>query len=461
MDHGDSQPHVAICPSSGMGHLMPFLRLASMVASCDYKVTFIAMRPTVSAAESNQISGFFSTHPHIDSLDFHVLPSDTSTATTDDPFYLHFQAISRSAHLLGHQLTTLSPPLSAVFSDLLVANGIGKILSDLWIPNYIVITTSARFYSLMAYLPHLITSETITNFSSDDDGEVEIPGIAPVPRHCIPPPFFNPNHLFTQVVASNCRSLPEAKGIILNTFDFFEPEAIGAHQNGLVLSDLPPVFPIGPLRPFELNKVQHLPWLDDQPAQSVVYVCFGSRTAMTRDQIKELGHGLESSGYRFLWVIKTSKVDREDNEELRGLLGDGFFERTCNVGVVVKEWVNQEEILAHPATGGFINHCGWNSVMEAARHGMPVLAWPQHGDQKVNALVVEKAGLGLLESQWGWAGERLVKGQEIAEKIKELMTNNELKNSARKIKEEARKAWEKDGSSTRTLMRITDMIKKK
>ncbi|GAB4831697.1 hypothetical protein Ancab_005709 [Ancistrocladus abbreviatus] len=460
MDSRDSQPHVAICPSSGVGHLTPFLRLSSLLASCNCTVTFIAMRPTVSAAESDLLSSFFSAHPQIHSVEFHVPPCEPSNTTTDDPFFLQFEAIGRSAHLLGQRLSTLSPPLSAVFSDLLVAKGVAKILSDVCIPNFVIITSSARFFSVMANLPYLITSEAFTKLGSSSTGEIEIPGIAPVPRSSIPPPFFNPDHLFTQVVASNCSSLPKAQGIILNTFDFFEPETIEALRYGQVLSSLPPIFPIGPLQPAELTENQYLPWLDNQPAESVVYVCFGSRTAMTKAQIRELSCGLESSGHRFLWVIKTSKVDKEDKENLRDLLGERFFENTRDRGMVVKEWVHQEQILAHPATGGFVNHCGWNSVMEAARHGMPMVAWPQHGDQKVNARVAEKAGLGIWEEEWGWGGEKLVKGEEIAEKIKEIMTNAKLRNSAGRIGEEATKAFELGGSSRRSLMRITEMLKK-
>ncbi|GAB4831698.1 hypothetical protein Ancab_005710 [Ancistrocladus abbreviatus] len=424
MDSRDSQPHVAICPSSGVGHLTPFLRLSSLLASCNCTVTFIAMRPTVSAAESDLLSSFFSAHRQIHSVEFHVPPCEPSNTTTDDPFFLQFEAIGRSAHLLGQRLSTLSPPLSAVFSDLLVAKGVAKILSDVCIPNFVIITSSARFFSLMVNLPYLITSEAFTKLGSSNTGEIEIPGIAPVHRSSIPPPFFNPDHLFTQVFASNCPSLPEAQGIILNTFDFFEPETIEA------------------LSAVELTENQYLPWLDCQPAESVIYVCFGSRTAMTKDQIRELSCGFESSGYRFLWVIKTSKVAKEDKENLSDLLGERFFENTRDKGM--------EQILAHPTTGGFVNHCGWNSVMEAARHGMPMVAWPQHGDQKVNAR----------EEEWGWGGQKLVKGEEIAEKIKEIMTNAKLRNSARRIGEEATKAFELGGSSRRSLMRITEMLKK-
>ena len=79
---------------------------------------------------------------------------------------------------------------------------------------------------------------------------------------------------------------------------------------------------------------------------------------MSKDQIRELADGLERNGCRFLWIIKSSKVDKEDNQELEDLLGSSFLKRTQYKGIVVKGWVNQQEILAHPATGGFINHCG-------------------------------------------------------------------------------------------------------
>ncbi|XP_057972840.1 UDP-glucose flavonoid 3-O-glucosyltransferase 7-like [Malania oleifera] len=88
---------------------------------------------------------------------------------------------------------------------------------------------------------------------------------------------------------------------------------------------------------------RQVPWIDKQPTQSVVYISFGSRTAMSKEQIKELGDGLERSNCRFLWVLKTIKVDKDDKEEIIKLLGSSFFERTKNKGVVLQGWVNQEE----------------------------------------------------------------------------------------------------------------------
>ncbi|XAR51695.1 hypothetical protein NMG60_11006401 [Bertholletia excelsa] len=461
-DGGDfpaALPHVALFPSAGMGHLTPFLRLAATLASRNCTVTLITTKPTVSAAESTHTSRFFTTHPHIRRLELEILPYTSTNSTTDDPFFIQFDAVNHSVHLLHPLLSSCSPPVSAIFSDIAVAESISPVASRLFLPNYIVFTSSARFLSLFACLPQFI-SETSSKFNELHD-TVEIPGLCPLPISSIPPPFFNPNHLFTKLLTSNAQFIHKAKALVLNTFDRFESESISVLNSGKFLSDLPPIVPLGPLDPWKLeDRHRHyFPWLDEQRSGSVVYVGFGSRTTVSSDQIREMGSGLERSGRRFIWALKASKVDKEDNEEIRAMVGDSFLERTKNRGIIAKNWVNQEEILSHPAVGGFVSHCGWNSVMEAARHGVPVLAWPQHGDQKVNAEVVEKAGLGVWVREWGWGGEKLVKGEEIAEKISEMMGNEKLKNAARRIGEEARNAWESGGSSETGLMGVLDALK--
>lgn len=148
-------------------------------------------------------------------------------------------------------------------------------------------------------------------------------------------------------------------------------------------------------------------------------------------------------------------------EEVEEIVGESFLGRTKKKGMVIKGWVNQEQILAHPAIGGFVSHCGWNSVIEAARLGVPILAWPQHGDQRVNAEVVEKVGLGLWVKDWGWNGERLVDGDEIADKITELMLSEILRARAKEVKEKARQARAVNGSSERLLQGLIDSFKSK
>lgn len=57
-------------------------------------------------------------------------------------------------------------------------------------------------------------------------------------------------------------------------------------------------------------------------------------------------------------------------------------------------WAPQTKILAHANVGGFVSHCGWNSVMESIKFGVPIIAVPMHLDQPINARLVEEIGLG-------------------------------------------------------------------
>ncbi|GLT36237.1 hypothetical protein SLA2020_106290 [Shorea laevis] len=451
-----NQPHIAVFPCAGIGHLTPFLRLASILLSQNCKVTLITAKPTVSLSESMNISFFLSTHPEVKHVEFQVLPSEPHNST-DDPFFLQFEAVRRSVHLLPPLLSDLSPPLSAIFSDFIVASGVNQIAADLGVPQYILMTTSATFFSLMAYLPNMVYDPA--KFSSLLT-EVEIPDLTKVPVSSIPPPMFTPDHLFTSTILTNIRAFREVKGILMNTFDWFEPEALSFLNNRKALGPFSSVVPIGPLVPYELEgeQSQYLEWLDNQPTESVVYVSFGSRTAISKEQMIELGDALDRSEYRFLWVIKGRKVDYDDKESLEDLVSHSFLERTKKKGMVVKGWVKQQEILAHPAIGGFV-YCGWNSVTEAAQQGIPVLAWPLHGDQRVNADVVEKAGLGTWERSWGWVGQRLVKQEEIQRKIDALMKDEKLRSTAKKVGEEGKKAGNTDGSSKKVIMEIIEFLK--
>ncbi|KAI3416232.1 hypothetical protein GPALN_005777 [Globodera pallida] len=63
--------------------------------------------------------------------------------------------------------------------------------------------------------------------------------------------------------------------------------------------------------------------------------------------------------------------------------------------VVLQNWINQKEILAHPKTMAFVSHCGMNSVMEGTFYGVPMVCMPFFGDQYYNAelLAIQKIGL--------------------------------------------------------------------
>ncbi|CAK8536627.1 unnamed protein product [Lathyrus sativus] len=459
--------HVALLPSSGMGHLIPFLRLAALLLQNQCHVTLITPQPTVTKAEELLLSQFHSSFPQVNKLEFHLLPSHdndaVTTNTSTDPFYLQFASIRRSSHLLSPLLASLSPPLSAFIYDMTLVSPILPIVENLSVPHYILFTSSATMFSFFSYFPSVAASSS----SSD---VVEIPEVATIPRSSIPPLLLMPNSLFSKIFMEDSPKLKKLHGVLINTFEGLEGNVLKALNNGKVVKELPPIYGVGPFAPCEFEKIEQngvatpLKWLDDQPDGSVVYVSFGSRIAIGKDQIREIGEGLVRSGYKFLWVVKDKKVDREEEEEggegLEEVLGFELMKRIKENGLVVKKWVDQSEILSHKSVGGFVSHCGWNSVIEAAWFGVPIMGWPQIGDQKINAELVSKGGWGVWKKEWGWEGECVVKGEEISETIKEMMNNESIGIKATQVKEAARNAISVGGGSKVAIQALKEVWKK-
>ncbi|KAK1274595.1 Anthocyanidin 5,3-O-glucosyltransferase [Acorus gramineus] len=438
--------HVALLPSAGMGHLTPFLRLASSLISLGCRVTLLRPLPIVSSAESLQFSDFLSSHPSVHCLDLHLLPFQPSSADSTDPFFLQFESISRSAPLLLPQLLLpLEPKPSALVTDIFLTSSVAPVSrTRLNLPCFVLFTSSASMLSLCA--------------------SFNIPGSPFVDASMVPPVLRDPNNLFAQQFSNNGAALVATDGVLVNTFDALEPRALAALNQGEVLEGLPRVFAIGPLKPLESKRARarELEWLDQQPERSVVYVSFGSRTALSEEQIKELARALERSGFRFMWVVKTQVVDKEDEEGLEGLFGEGFMERVKERGLVVKDWVEQGEILAHGAVAAFVSHCGWNSMTEAAMHGVRVLAWPCNGDQRINAGVVEAAGMGRMLKGWEWGcgGEKVVAGEVVEEALREIMEDAMVGAGAARVREEAVRAVVVGGSSRESLAELIEKLSK-
>ncbi|KAF8037487.1 hypothetical protein BT93_B0397 [Corymbia citriodora subsp. variegata] len=137
-----------------------------------------------------------------------------------------------------------------------------------------------------------------------------------------------------------------------------------------------------------------LKWLDGREERSVVFVCFGSRTALANDQMAALAAALEMSRVHFVWCVR----DIADGQVLdgHGRVPDGFESRTTGRGLVIRGWAPQVPILRHRAVGGFLTHCGWNSVLEAIGAGVVMLTWPMGADQYTDAkLLVDQLGVAI------------------------------------------------------------------
>ncbi|XP_039130853.1 UDP-glucose:2-hydroxyflavanone C-glucosyltransferase-like [Dioscorea cayenensis subsp. rotundata] len=447
-------PHIAIIPSAGMGHLTPSCRLATTLATQGCHVSFVVIHPMVSNAESNSMTTFLSSFPSIHPIHVNVAPLTGS----GDPFFLQFEAIRQSPHLILPLLNSSSPPITSFIVDIALASTFLPAITPTGISTYIFFTSSASMLAFFSYFPIHKVNKT----AAATVGDVEVPGVSLVPMASVPMALHDPEELFTIQVLENARALVQANGVLINTFEALEPKALMALNDGVVVPGFPPVIAVGLLKQLSLKEKMGFPWLDEQPERSVLYVSFGSRTAMSVEYMRELGVGLVKSGAKFLWVIKMKKVDKEEEQvDLEQVLGEEMVERIKERGsMVVHGWVEQEEILKHGAVGGFLSHCGWNSVMEAALHGVPVLAWPRHGDQRVNAELVRRSGLGIWMEEWSWGGEgKVVKGEEIAERVKELMESPAVRSSVARMAAEAVKAVGEGRSSEKNLVEFIAKLK--
>jgi len=239
-----------------------------------------------------------------------------------------------------------------------------------------------------------------------------------------------------------------ASAILFNSFDILELEVFQS-----LSSDFPPLYTLGPLQLLgdqvtandkETKSIGSnlwkedphcLEWLDSYGPNSVVYVNFGSITVMTNDQLVEFAWGLANSDQPFLWITRPDLVTGDS-----AILPPEFLEETKGRGLIAS-WCNQEQVLAHPTTGGFLTHCGWNSTVESICNGMPLICWPFFAEQQTNCWYSR--------TKWGIGMEidANVKRTEVERQVRELMAGEIGKEMKRKATEWKGLAQEAIGTS--------------
>ncbi|XP_050143828.1 UDP-glycosyltransferase 73D1-like [Malus sylvestris] len=205
-----------------------------------------------------------------------------------------------------------------------------------------------------------------------------------------------------------------------------------------------------------IDQRQCLEWLELMKPRSVIYACLGSLCRLVPAQLIELALGLEASGWPFIWVVKTSEKYLELE---KWLVEERFEERIKGRGLLIKGWAPQVLILSNPAIGGFLTHCGWNSTIEGACSGVPMITWPLFAEQFFNEkMIVEVLRIGVrvgVEVPVRWGDEEkvgvLVKKGGVKQAIESLMDESEegkkRRTRAREVGEMSRRAMEEGGSS--------------
>ncbi|XP_061362370.1 zeatin O-glucosyltransferase-like [Gastrolobium bilobum] len=215
---------------------------------------------------------------------------------------------------------------------------------------------------------------------------------------------------------------------------------------------------LGPFNPLVIDKKnikeRHLSmeWLDKQEPNSVIYVSFGTTTALTEEQVEQIAIGLEQSQQRFIWVLRDAdKGDIFNGDEVRRHeLPNGYEERIEGMGLIVRDWAPQLEILSHTSTGGFMSHCGWNSCVESITMGVPIATWPMHSDQPRNSvLITQVLKIGLVVKDWDKRDESVTASviENAVRRLMETKEGDEIRERAIDLKKAIRKSMDEGGVS--------------
>ncbi|KAF8005721.1 hypothetical protein BT93_K0108 [Corymbia citriodora subsp. variegata] len=452
--------HVLVIPSPAQGHVTPLLKLSHCIADYGVNVTFVntqSIHAQVMAANPGLGRGS-------DRIKFVAIPDGLETDEERKDLTKMLDSILRV--MPGHledliekvkqqskgnedeQISFMIADLTAGWA-LEVAERMGIKRVGFW-------PASVSTLALTLHIPKLIEDGVIDNqgFALKNDLITISKDLPPYKCNDLtwscPEPMLQKD--FFRYMLSIPRYSKHSTSILCNSFHELEPS---------VCSVIPQVLPIGPLvastRLFHLRgslwneDSTCLSWLDQHPAQSVIYVAFGSTTVFSQEQFYELALSLEQIGRPFLWVIRPDLTDGPVTE-----FHDRFLQRVRNYGKVV-QWAPQEEVLAHPSVACFFTHCGWNSTLEALSNGVPLLCRPYFGDQFLDRSFicdVWRVGLGVDRDENG-----VTRRHEVRTKMLAVLGSDEIRANCLRLKEMARKSVGKGGSSLKNLQSFIKHMK--
>ncbi|XP_027179277.1 anthocyanidin 3-O-glucosyltransferase 5-like [Coffea eugenioides] len=464
----DSQKlHVAILASPGLGHLIPVLVLGNRLATHHaVKVTVLVLTTSTSPAES-QLLKPPSGPKVVDTIN--IPPVDISHLIDANTRVVTQLCIMVRESLPGVRSTIagMKHRPNVLIADLFCTEAF-PIATEFNIPKYLYIPTTAWFTALTSYCP--VLHEQIDGQYVDQSEPLQIPGCKPVRPQDVVDPMLDRNDPQYREYLRQAMEFQLGDGILMNTWEELEPVSLEALRRNESLRAVvkPPVYPIGPLtRPIELAgpKSELIEWLDKQPHESVIFVCFGSGGTLSAQQITELAWGLELSQQRFIWVVRPPAENGADesfftsgsaSDGTPDYLPEGFLSRTKKTGWVVPLWAQQPEILNHPSVGGFLSHCGWNSAVECIKSGVPMIAWPLYAEQRLNATMLTEE-LGIAVRPEILPAKKVVDREEIEKLVRTVMEYKEgkvMRDKVKKLKNSAENALNKGGSSYDTMCNL-------
>ena len=417
-----SHLRVLMLPWLAHGHLSPFLELAKRLSHnsifvylCSTSVNLDSIKQQLMIHKQHGIdNGEYSpAFPSIKLIELHLSNTSLQAPHLHTTKYLptHLMPALKTAFDLSEQ--SFTQILRDVHPDLLIYDFIQpwapRAANSLNIPAVLFLTTGAAstsfFYHYLNSRRHNFPFPEMSLSQSEDQQD-------------------NIKHIETTLLNRKANGITDAERLLecismssnfvaIKTFREIESNYMD-YLSSLTGKEL---VPVGPLVPNTIDGDSEssrrlIQWLSNKDRSSVLFVSFGSEYFMEKEEIEEIARGLELSKVSFIWVVRYPEPHEEavatgeKRVQLQGaayynykeLEGCGHFEEKIDddkIGVIIEGWVPQREILSNTSIGGFLTHCGWSSVIEGMRFGVPILAMPLQLDQPLNANLVVELGVGV------------------------------------------------------------------
>ncbi|PSR93159.1 7-deoxyloganetic acid glucosyltransferase [Actinidia chinensis var. chinensis] len=458
-----SSSHVLIFPLPLQGPIKCMLKLSECLCLAGLEVTFLnTVHYHHRLLSCTDIQSHFARYPRFrfETIADGLTEDNPRTADLVMELFDGLEAMTKP--LFREMLTSGSlssesrRPVTCIIADAMLIFAL-DVAEQVGIPLFYFDTISPCGLWTYFCLPKLIDAGELPFKGNDLDAPIKsVQGMEGFLRQRDLPSFCRASDLTDyqlKFAVMEIQQVPRARGLILNTFKELDEPFLSQMR-----SLCPNLYPIGPIHTHlktRLNAEPTLPppsstslwqedqscmiWLNAQPFKSVIYISIGSLSTMTSDQLMEFWHGLVNSGHRFLWVRRPNSIVGENRV---GPIPKELLEATKERGCIVS-WAPQEDVLAHPAVGGFLTHTGWNSTLESMVEGVPMLCWPSFVDQHVNSRFVSevwKLGIDMKDTC-----DRVV----IEKMVKDLMDvrRDEFLQSAERLAKLAKQSVSESGSS--------------
>ncbi|KAL3724523.1 hypothetical protein ACJRO7_029663 [Eucalyptus globulus] len=464
-----ANPNFLIVAFAGQSHINPAFQLAGRLLRTGASVTF-----TTTTTAHRSMSGIQAS----DRLTFATYSDGAEEGPKPSNFSLeqHMEDSARRCSEAVRQIIEASRDKGENFTCIFytaVAPWVGEVARCYDIPSGVLWIQPATLFEIYYYYINGY-GDSITNESNDPSSPTQLPGLPPLTGRDVPT-FLTPGSPFRFLFTLIEKEIQSLKGdrkarLLVNTFDALESEQLNAIDELKMVA-------VGPLLPslegrgssgaspggdLFLGSRDYIEWLDTQPAASVVYISFGSISALSKPQKEEMARGLLSTGRPFLWVIKKALImDGGDGDGKQEESEDQLscMEELQKQGMIVP-WCSQVEVLSHPSVGCFVTHCGWNSTLESVVCGVPMVAFPLWADQLTNAMLIQdvwKVGVRVSGNERG-----VVEGEELTRCLEMVLGGGErsegMRGNAKRLKDAAREAGKEGGCADKNLKALLEEL---